>query len=177
MDTATILIAVVSLVVAGWTAWKSGVLQRHDVLLSRRLELHGLLQEADKLLLEYPQLLRAFMSSAQYQPVDTWSAGDRDLLDAFVIVYLNVFEAAHSVFAQTSRLDEREKRVRDAWHRTVVSFFADCPAARSAWGRHRATYYDEFRAFLDEAISRPPGVSAPMASVSISIAGMPSPSA
>lgn len=152
MEIATLMIALISLAVSGWTAWRSGLLQRHDVLLARRLELHGLLQEADKLLLEYPHLSRAFRSSEEYVPVEEWTPSERDMLRAYVVTYLSVFEAAHSVFEQTSRLDDAEKRVRDAWRRTVVSFFADCPASRDVWAQYRVTYYDEFCAFIDGAL-------------------------
>jgi hypothetical protein len=152
MDYATLIIAIVSLLVSGWTAWKAGALQRHDILMGRRLEVHTLLQDADKVLLDHPTLLRAFRSSESYESVSTWSPADRDMLDRTVLVYLNVFEAAHSVFAETSHLDANEKGIRQAWARSAAQFFDDCPAALNTWTRYRATYYNEFRAFMDSAL-------------------------
>ncbi len=152
MEVSSLIIAMVSLAISGWTAWKSGLLQRHDVVLARRLELHGLLQEADKLLIDHPQLSRAFRSSEQYTPIEEWTADERDMFRNYFFVYVNVFEAAHSVFGQTSKLDRAEGKVRDAWQRTITSFFDDCPAARDVWVRYRETYYDDFQTFIDVAI-------------------------
>jgi hypothetical protein len=45
------------------------VLQRHDLMLARRLELHGLLQNADRMVMDYPFLSKAFRSSDLHTPV------------------------------------------------------------------------------------------------------------
>jgi hypothetical protein len=161
MEFATLGIALISLLASAWTAWKSGIFQRHELLLARRLELHALLQEADKLLLEHPALQRAFKSSESYLEVEQWSAEDRDLFDAYCVVYLNVFEAAHSVFAETSRIDKNERAVRAAWERSLTQFFSDAPASRSAWLKFGPTYYDGFREFVNAALERTANLDGP----------------
>lgn len=150
----TVGISLVSLLIAIWAAIKANRLSSHEIRLARRIELHGLLLEIDRELLHDPSLFGMFRSNPGGK--DTTSTLAPEKQEMYVVMYLDLFEAAHSVFRETRRLSAAEREVVAAWERFVKSFFEDCIPAPAIWKKHRADFYDSFRNFVDGIVATIP---------------------
>ncbi len=150
----TLGFSLVSLAVAIWAAIKANRLSSHEIRLARRIEIHGLLQELDREILHDPSLFGMFRSSPGSR-VHTPSLPP-EKQEMYVAMYLNVFEAAPSVFRETRKLSAAEREVAAAWGWFVRSFFEDCIPARGVWEKHRTVYYDSFQDFVDGIVAAIP---------------------
>lgn len=147
------LLSVIALVLSTRANAKADRLQKSDLFLSTRLTLHGLLHESDRILLEHPELTKAFTTHATYVPYEDWSDADKVRFDIYFGICLNVYEIAYSSFDETSRIDPRENQPWFAWHQTISSFFHDCPASRRLWQAYKETFYNDFKSYVDRIIA------------------------
>lgn len=149
----TIIFSLTSLCVSVWAAFKASRIGSHEVPLARRMELHAMLNDAYKEQLHDPSLSCMFESSAFARNSYDGPEPPKEKQEYLVLMYLNVFEAAHSVFTETKSLSAAEREVEEAWSRYLVDFLRSCPTAREIWYAYRAQYYDSFRVAVDEKIA------------------------
>lgn len=126
----------------------------HDIRLARRLEIHALLLDLDRELLHDPSLFRMFHSVPDGKP--DVSSVPQEKQEMYVLMYLNVFEAAYSTFRETRRLSRTEREIAVAWSEGIRYFFLDCIPATHVWWKHRDGYYATFRDYVDSLVGPPP---------------------
>ncbi|MHB1861613.1 MAG: hypothetical protein ACYCVL_01475 [Gemmatimonadaceae bacterium] len=121
-----------------------------------------LLDAAERLLVDHPELMRAFFSSDVRKEMFpdcataratmladrvAFPASLRDQIDMMILVYLNVFEAAYDVFHETGP-DSRWK----SWQRTIKEFTGDCVFFEATWDHYGRQYDSPFKAFIDRQL-------------------------
>lgn len=144
-------VSVVSLLVA----WRALGIARQDLRTSRRSEVQTMLLGAEKLLVEHPELMRAFTSSEMGKPGDSMGIELKNKIDMMVLVYIDVFEIAYDVFHETGQ-DTRW----ESWQRTMKKFIEDCPSFPETWKFYGPEYDKPFREFIDKEIRHLPNATA-----------------
>ena len=130
-----------------------------DLRTARQVEVQAMLHTAERLFVEYPDLLLAFRSSAQSQEEDArQTAGQMrrsidarlaDQIDIMILMCLNVFEAAYDVFCETGPASRWE-----SWQRTIAEFLEDCTYFAKSWKHYGPQYDEPFRNFIDSEVAR-----------------------
>lgn len=148
-ETLSLVIALLSLAVALWAAFRASRLSSYEIRLGRRMELHALLQEVDAECLHDQSLNEMFRSSGSNGPLPP-----KAKQQTYVVMYLNVFEAAHSIFRETHGLSDDEIEVKEAWERFLEHFMRDCIPAVEIWSLYKDSYYASFQSAVDGVIAR-----------------------
>ena len=150
---ASAIAAVLSAAVAVWAASRASRLTDHQIRLANRADLHQVLLEVDRELLNNPSLASMFRSRpVGLSPATTPEDVVRQ--EAYVAMYLNMFELAHSQFGEISTLTKEEAESAAAWHAFIADFFHDCERAPLVWSSLRRLYYGAFRAHIDDVVQR-----------------------
>lgn len=148
-EVVTSILATVSIVLSLWAAMRAGKVGFDELRLSKRVDLHSMLLDIDKVLVDEPRIAALFKSiGADLPPID-----DPLLIvkgDVYIQMHLNLFELSFSQFKELKLLNRAEEEISDAWDRTIVEFFKDCDRAEVVWRRQRDEYYDGFREYVDK---------------------------
>lgn len=148
-------VSIVSIIVATVAA----IIAYRDLLTGRQVEVHAMLHDAEKLLVDHPDLMLAFTSSEMSKEELTKeergeerriiNAELHDQIDMMILVCLNVFEAAYDVFYQTGPTSRWK-----SWQRTITEFVEDCPFFEKTWAYYGPQYDDPFRKFINKELLR-----------------------
>jgi hypothetical protein len=112
IETATIIVSVVSLLISLVAAYKAYAFSEYQLRLSNRTEFQKLLVDIDKSLIEYPELWALYDS---YSDLRESSPSGQVRLRAFAHMVLNIFECVFAFYADSSRLTKAERESFHAW--------------------------------------------------------------
>lgn len=149
-DITSLSLASISLIVSLWAVIKTNQISKKDIRLSRRSELHSLMQSVEQVLIDKPELALMFKSEQDHK--DKLELPILPVQEAYIFMHLNLFELAYSLFQETKRLSKKECEISNAWDSTIEDFFNNCIPARNIWNEYKSTYYKSFRNYVDEII-------------------------
>lgn len=146
----TVIIALISLVISYITAVKANLATNNDLRLSRRAELHSLMQAIEQVLIDKPELVLMFKSEQDHS--GQYNLPPLAVQEAYVFMHLNLFELAYSINLETSHLSANQNEISEAWDATIENFFINCIPACSIWQEYKALYYKSFRDHVDNIL-------------------------
>lgn len=151
-DIISLTLASISLIVSFWAVIKTNQISKKDIRLSRRSELHSLMQSVEQVLIDKPDLALIFKSEQDHK--DKLELPILPVQEAYVFMHLNLFELAYSMFQETKSLSKKEFEISNAWDSTIEDFFENCIPARNIWNEYKFTYYKSFRDYVDDIVSK-----------------------
>jgi hypothetical protein len=151
-DIISLSLSIISLLVSFWAVFKTNQISNNDIRLSRRSELHNLMQSVEQVLLDKPELALIFKSEQDHK--DKLELPPLPVQEAYVFMHLNLFELAYSLFQETRRLNKKELEISSAWDITIEDFFNNCIPAKNIWQEFKSTYYKSFREHVDSIIKK-----------------------
>ncbi|HEY3138909.1 MAG TPA: hypothetical protein VGL29_23010 [Blastocatellia bacterium] len=150
----TLSIAILSLIVSGFAAYKAYTLGSYQLRLSNRIEYQKLLFEIDKQVMQDPSLSAMYDDHASL--LDTNDPLNRAKLDAFISFHINLLEVVYVFFQNVRVLTGEEKEVSRAWDRWTKYLVENSFELRSALMRpevddfYNATFLLYVRQILKE---------------------------
>ncbi len=147
----SLAVAFISLLVSGLAAYWTNKLSQRQLRLGSRHEFQKLLLELNKELVRDPELWGVYDSHAMAQ-VNRDDPSHRAKLEAFVYMFLNVFQIVFVFVAEGLSTGRHQSAFFDAWDGTLRDFVCDSSLAREILSRKDSELVYE-PAFLTHARS------------------------
>ena len=129
METISLALSMLSLVVAGGAAYFTYSLSRHQLRLASRHEFQKLLLEVNKELLRDPELWGAYDSHPMAK-IKRDDPHHKAKLEAFTYMFLNVFQIVCAYSEDPRNRDPGDSTFYAAWQGTCKDFLNDSCLAR-----------------------------------------------